>query len=146
MLSQFYVRELRINSVCSDVCLLTLLRRMTARMNTVSVCRCLLCLPRTQPLFSGRKPISQLPNDRGSPSGFLLFPSVSLCLCLFIHLSTHMKLHHSSVPGLYLTSANSESFPPLDQPHPEGHFNLTAFCIHHWRVHIVEKECKYDFM
>lgn len=69
-LFQFYVRELHINSVCVDVCLLTLLRRMTARMKTVSVCCCLLCLPRTQPLFSGRKPISHLPMTEVHHQGF----------------------------------------------------------------------------
>lgn len=55
ILFQFYVGELRINSVCSDACLLTLLRREDGQSE-----HCLSLVmypPLSQPLFSGRKPI-----------------------------------------------------------------------------------------
>lgn len=72
-LFKFYVRQLRINSVCAGVCLLTLLHRMS----TVSVCCCPLWLPLIQPLFSGQKPISHLPVREVHHEGFFL------PLCLF---------------------------------------------------------------
>lgn len=65
-LFKFYVRQLRINSVCAGVCLLTLLHRMS----TVSVCCCPLWLPLIQPLFSGQKPISHLPVREVHHEGF----------------------------------------------------------------------------
>ena len=97
LLFQFYVRELHVNSVCVDVCLLTLLCRMTTQMDAVSVGRRPLSSPpRTRPLFSGRKPISHLAETEVHQRVFLIL-TLSVFLCTF---PFHLQLNARIIPHL----------------------------------------------